>query len=277
MSPRIAICFAVLGLSACDNDRKIPDPLISSARVVSAKLDMTVTATTYTETEGELTTSTTDVEVYLHTHDKYGFTQYVELVGDDSLTVSTSAGSQVLEGNLLPNREDAIFVEYSSEIPLTAEGSVVETQLNRSEGAEYSTVISLLAETPLSVTFPGAVPSLADELTVAWEAIDGYQYQLGFVFTCELVDGRSIGFKRRFRANEYSELLNPFTLNLAEVEPPAVVEEIDHCEIAVVLVTDEDQSPEGSQGLSSLGAFASRVQRIIYPLELTADEAAPVE
>ena len=250
----------VFFLVACDDNHSPPPLVVTSSHVSTDAIDMQLYGVTRYIEEALVT----QLSVQLYTTDKYGFWQYVHLVGSDELWLNTPSQNQILTAELLPSDKDPAYVDYSADVSDSTADVELAVNLLRDTETVGEGKLTVLQETPFAVAYEGDGVSVNDSITASWEAVDGYDYRLIYRFSCAAADGSDIGFAVSWPRYYGEELTSPFTLDIDQYSSPP--NDATDCKVSVTLKAVQEQSPEQTTEVRDIHVIAAREQAIIVPI-----------
>ena len=226
----MAVPLALLLVACDDDDNHFPDPVVGSSKVASADVHMDV----YAESDSD----GTELTVYFHRHHSSGFGQYLQLTGSDELTVVSGAETSLIEEDLSTSHGDVLMAHYHASVAENQAAATVDVSFVRDGQTLIPATATLLEESVFNVTADSDPVTHQSTLQAEWTAIEGYDYQLKFAFSC-MSGGESVGFTRTY-PNASTDLISPFSLDIAQFSPPPTG--ATDCEVTVTLRSRVDQS-----------------------------------
>lgn len=250
----------LLCLLACsDNDPSFPPTVITSATVVDEQVHMSVYANS--------TVDETELSVYAHAHHPDGFAQYLDLSGDDELRGGGGDWIADFSVHRLPTSADPTILYYRALYPESVAGTPLGIDFLRNQAPLLSANIRLLELTTYSVTADVEPLTPQSTVSVAWQAIDTYEYRLQFAFSCENL-GDDIGFRVSYPRYSEPVLASPFDLDIGQFSPPPA--NASDCQLEISLIAEQDQSGQQAVVDDNLNVVVSRRQVEVLPIVLDA-------
>lgn len=196
-----------------------------------------------------------------------GFVQLVDLAQGEKLEV-TSEGMQplLLDKNYYPSDSDRQAVDYSAQITDIVAGKEYTLNFNRGGNTNLTSRVSVLQETPFTVT-PSATPlNSMGSLTLSWTPVTDYDYEVSFRFSCGANKDQYVQGIRFPNRSATANPVSPFVFAFDDYF--TFPSDATDCALRATLWSYQDQSAfqdqreAGAPAYNQVNITSVRVQRI---------------
>jgi len=262
MKPLILCLLVVTLLTGCNGDDDFPG-LRSSASVATEDMQLYIAVEAHEAFDDEAAHSHINVELYT---DEGNFYRYIELTGDDRLSVSAEGVSTAIEGQRFPPHDDAMYVDYHSELEANAPGTELLVTVERS-ASDHSTSVLMPEETAITL-MPESDWSVSDNIIVDWVEETDAGYRLRFIFNCTNAEGDAVEHTVPFPNHSVPELEPPFTFAVADYYHPPAEPAITACDLTLRLQTLRQPAAPSVTDFAAVGIQTLRSQSVTRPLAI---------